>query len=549
MTHADLVATASGQMSGILHEPVTGEAAMAWSDGRLYLKGDNDFWAQQGSFSRTDLPSSGHWIAPKMRSGHHVLDSFGVNAGSLSPKSLAALVRQVTSDPGALQEDAETIEGHKAISYTAEGWTVVLASSAPYTVLAIGGDPLGAGPIGPTASADYNKPYLVMTPKPATEDQAADVRSAATEAAAAAPASSDDAVSQPQGPKFTITDNSANPCTTDPCSYSFTVTNSGDTAGEATLYLDFPNMPEQPHPLGTLKPGQFREVNGTRPDVVSSGRFVQQTDYAWVYSPSLYGQDPDVGSRLRARGLRPEAVPVATPLKPTVAKLLDLMTRDAPAADTKANDKAVEALGGAADRGRLPALAAIAGSGRLTNPENLREVVPATAELGGQRVMEQVAHLLKTDPNAKVTWGGLYKADGDMYKADYIYTSTQHGREVKRAVQVKAVNRLEELWALTGSDAEQPNGERSGSGNSKGEKAPPGFERVLQISLEPTVGPLFSLASTADLQNFLSTGPKFRQMRDSLCKSNGGSRVDRLVIANESGAHLWTDLSRLGAHC
>ncbi|MGW2417699.1 hypothetical protein ACWC0C_00320 [Streptomyces sp. NPDC001709] len=542
VTHANLTATASGEVSGTLHEPVTGEAALAWSGDRLYLKGDTDFWAQQGPSYGTDLTGSGHWIAPTKRSGSAMLDSFGVNAGSLSPQSLAALVRQVTSDPGAVQEDGGTIEGHKAVSYTARGWTVLLASSSPYTVLAVGGEPLDAGPVRPADDPDdYSHPYLVMVPKPATEEQAAAVHAAAAEAVAAVPpAASDDAVSTAQGPDFTITDNtdnSAHLCTADPCPYSLTITNSGDQAGEATLYLSFPDVPDQPHPLGTLEPGQSQEVGGTGPNLAPPGQSVRYTDYAWVYSPALYGPDPGVGSRLHARGLGPDDVSVATPLKPTVAKLLDLMTKDAPASDTQAGDRAVEALKGAADRGRLPALKAIADSGRLQNPQDLREVVPTTAHLREQRVMEQVAHLLKTDPNAKVTWGGLYEVNGETYRTDYLYTSTRQGQEVRRAVRVKTVHSVKELGAVTGDGAE-------------GEKAPPGFERVLRIDLEPAVGPLLSLASTADLRKFLSTGREFRQARENLCKPHGGgSRVDRLVIVNESGTHEWTDLSSLGVRC
>lgn len=576
MTHARLTVTASGQASGTVQEPVAGTARMAWSGGQLYVNGDTGFWAQQDPLYGTDLTSAGLWVAPKRRSGHFMLDSLGVNAGSLSPTSLAALIRQVTADPGAVQEDAGTIEGQRATSYTARGWTVILASSSPYTVLAIGGEPHGDGPIksaswraprhptGDVASAEYRagsgpaddpdnhyNPYLVIVPKPATEEQTAAARTAATEAAAAAvpPASSGGSDSKPQGPDFTITSNNAYLCTADPCAYSFTVTNNGDEPGEATLYLSFPDMPDEPHPLGTLEPGQSQEVDGTRPDIAGAGQTVQHTGHAWIYSPAVYGPDTEAAGRLHARRLEPDDVPVATPLKPTVAKLLDLMTNNAPASDTEANDKAVEALVGANGRGQLPSLAAIAASGRLENPQDLSEVVPTTAQLGGQRVMEQIAYLLKTDPNAKVTWNEPYKVKGETYKADYIYTSTRNGQNIKRAVQVKTVNSLKDLGALTGHGAQQLNGESPGPGNSRGEEAPPGFERVLQINVEPSVGPLFYLASTAGLEKFLSTGRKLQQARENLCKPDGDPRVDRLVIVNESGTHQWTDLSRLGVHC
>ncbi|MGV9249581.1 hypothetical protein [Streptomyces sp. NPDC003710] len=91
---------------------------LAWSGEQLYLKGDKEFWAQQGPHNGGDLTSSGRWVAPEKRSGYYMLDSFGVDAGSLSPKSLAAIVRQVTSDPAVVQEDAGSPQGRRAISYT-----------------------------------------------------------------------------------------------------------------------------------------------------------------------------------------------------------------------------------------------------------------------------------------------------------------------------------------------------------------------------------------------------------------------------------------------
>ncbi|MFJ9854789.1 DNA/RNA non-specific endonuclease [Streptomyces sp. NPDC101150] len=578
MTHADLTVTASGQASGTLSEPVAGKSAMAWSGNRLYLKGDSDFWAQQNPLYGTDLTSTGHWVAPKKRSGYYMLDRFAVNAGSLTPKSLAAVVTQVTSDPEAVEQKAGTIEGHKAVSYTAQGWTVVLADDSPYTVLAIGGDPSHQSPVKPAAwhsprrtkgraeSADYRdtatpadyadsdySSYLLMVPKPATAEQTAAVRSTAASAAATAvaPATSSEVVSKSMGPDFTITNNSAYLCTSNPCSYSFTVTNSGDEAGAATLYLSLPRVPDQPHPLGTLQPKQSKGVSGTRPNIaVGTGRTVRHTDYAWVYSTAEYGSDPKVGSRLHARNLRPDDFSVGTPLKPTAAQLLDLMTKDRPTSDTAAGDKALDALRGANNQGELPDLGTIVDSRRLENPEDLREILPTTDKVENQRVLQQVAQLLRTDRQARVTWAGPYKAGGKTYRADYFYTTTRQGQKIKRAVRAKTVQSPGQLGSQMSLGAEQLNGERQGSANAGSTKAPPGFQRMLQINLEPGVGPLLALANTTGLEQLLSTGAQFRQARESLCEPNGGGpRVDRLVIVNESGTHQWTDLRRIGARC
>ncbi|MEE1806508.1 DNA/RNA non-specific endonuclease [Streptomyces sp. BE133] len=578
MTHADLTVTAQGQASGTLSQPVAGKSTMVWSGNQLYLKGDSDFWAQQGPSYGRDLTSTGHWVAPEKRDGYYMLNNFAVNAGSLTPKSLASAVTQVTSDPEAVEQNAGTIEGHKAISYTAQGWTVVLADASPYTVLAIGGDPSHQSPVKPAAwhapqrtkgsaelpdshstvtPADYAdsrySSYLLMVPKPATVEQATEVRSAATSAVATAiaPATSSEVVSKSMGPDFTISNNSGYLCTSNPCDYSFTVTNSGDAAGAATLYLSLPRVPDQPHPLGTLKPKQSKNVSGTRPNIAwGTGGTVKHTDYAWVYSSAEYGSDPKVGSRLHARNLRPDDLSVATPLKPTVAKLLDLMTKDKPTSDTAAGDKAVDALEEAISQGVMPALGTIIDSRRLENPEDLREILPTTDKVENRRVLQQVAQLLRTDPQAKVTWAGPYKADGKTYQADYFYTTTRQGQETKRAVRAKTVRIQGQLGSQMSLGAEQLNGEQQGSANAGNKTAPPGFERVLQINLEPGVGPVLALATTTGLEQLLSTGQQFRQARESLCQPNGGGpRVDRLVIVNESGTHEWTDLRRVGARC
>ncbi|MFF2331673.1 MULTISPECIES: DNA/RNA non-specific endonuclease [unclassified Streptomyces] len=573
VTHADLMVTAQGQASGTLSQPAAGKSTIAWSRNQLYLKGDSDFWAQQGPSYGRDLTSTGHWVAPEKRDGYYMLNNFAVNAGSLTPKSLASVVTQVTSDPEAVEQNAGTIEGRKAISYTAQGWTVVLSDASPYTVLAIGGDPSHQSPVKPAAwhmpqrtkgrtelpdshttvtPADYAdsrySSYLLMVPKPATTEQAAAVRSAAASAAATAvaPATSAEVVSKSMGPEFTITNDSEYLCTSNPCEYSVTVTNSGDAAGAATLYLSLPRVPDQPHPLGTLKPKQSKNVSGTRPNIAwGTGRTVKHTDYAWVYSSAEYGSDPKVGSRLHARNLRPDDLSVATPLQPTVAKLLDLMTKDRPVSDTAAGDKAVDAVEEAISRGVMPALGAIIESRRLENPESLRETLPTMDKVENRRVLQQVAQLLRADPQAKVTWAEPYEADGKTYQADYFYTTTSQGQEVKRAVRAKTVRTSGQLGPQMSLGAGQLNGEQRGSA-----KAPPGFERVLQINLEPGVGPALALATMPGLEQLLSTGTQFRQARESLCQPNGGApRIDRLVIVNESGTHEWADLRRVGARC
>ncbi|KAB2594117.1 hypothetical protein [Streptomyces arboris] len=577
VTRAELTVTNDGKASGTFEEPVTGKATMAWSGEQLYLKGDKEFWAQQGPHNGHDLTSTGRWVAPEKRSGYHMLDSFGVNAGSLSPKSLAAIVRQVTSDPAVVQEDAGSPQGRRSISYTVDEQTVVLTSDAPYTLVSIGFNPASSRPVTtagwhgqpgvdtPAVSAGHRvvpvddgndgrfaNPYLVAVPRPATEKETDATRAAAAEAAAAAvPPSSDAEAARRQGPNFVTRFTSPYLCTSNPCSYDFTVTNEGDAAAEAVLHVSFPGIPDRPHPLGTLKPGQSKSVSGTRPNVAAgTGKTVRHTDYSWVYSSATYGPDPKVGQRLYARELKPDDVFVATPLKPLLANLLDQMTKDAPVTDEEVNEKTIEALRDANNEGQLPLLMTIAASGRLQNPGELAESLSGIDRIGGVRVLQQIAHLVKTDPQAKVWYDGGYKAsNGQTYRTDYIYTSNRDGQELRRSVQVKTIESWGKLWPRMKGGAEQLNGEHTkGGGKRQPENAPPGFERVLQINLEPSVGPVFFNASKADLTKFLS-GPRYAQARQNLCKPSGEDRVDRLVLINAAGTHEWTDLTEIGVNC
>ncbi|MEW2625636.1 DNA/RNA non-specific endonuclease [Streptomyces sp. NPDC048106] len=574
ITRATLTVTSTGQASGTLSEPVAGKSSLAWSGDQLYLKGDSAFWAQQDPQFGHDLTSTGHWVAPEKRSGYYMLDSFAVNAGSLTPASLATLVRQVTSDPEAVREDGATFQGRKAVSYTSGGWTVVLAAESPYPVLAIGGDPGHDDPVKsavwhpaqrtgpvmkpadhrtnavPADDSDYSS-YLLLEPKPATTEQAAAVRTTTATAVATAvpPATSTEAVSKTMGPAFTITSDDPYLCTTNPCSYSITVTNSGDQAGDATLYLNMPQVPTGPHPLGNLKPKQSKTVSGTRPNIAPPGKTVTFTDYAWVYSTAEYGPDPKVGSRLNARNLRPGDLSFGTPLRPTVAGLLDAMTRDRPTSDTEAGSKATDAIEAANEQGELPDLGAIVGSGRLDNPQDLREILPTTDKTKNRRVLQQIALMLRTDPHAHVTWTAPSTAAGATPPADYLYTTTEQGRQVKRAVKAETVRSPAELGSQARLGAAQLNGEQPDSGTAGGQKARSGYERVLRLDLEPFVGPLLELATTQDLEHSLSTGQQFQPLRDGLCEANGSPRVDRLVIVNASGTHQWTDLHGLGVRC
>jgi hypothetical protein len=135
---------------------------------------------------------------------------------------------------------------------------------------------------------------------------------------------------------------------------------------------------------------------------------------------------------------------------------------------------------------------------------------------------------------------------GKPYQADEIYTGTDNGKPVKRCVQIKAIKSLGKLGANMREEAEQLNGRKDGSD----ENCPPGFERVLVIELENSVGPGMAYGGIRPaLEEFLKA-KKNQQARQNLCGSDRTRFVDRLVIVNAAGTHEWTDLDKtLGIPC
>ncbi|MCR6481538.1 hypothetical protein M8542_01785 [Amycolatopsis sp. OK19-0408] len=577
VTEADLTVTADGKAAGTLREPEVGTAQAAWSSGDLYLNGDAEFWAAQEPQRAHDLSSAGRWVKPEKRSGYYLLDSFGVDAATLTPKALADLVRAITSDPSVEQAEPQPVEGGRtATAYTADDWTVLIEDAAPRTVLGLGGNPHSSESTvhpaawHPTTPAiarpavlrpaqdepddHYSSPYLSVRPRPADPAKAAEVPSTVAGAASAAtppgPDSGESATKK--GPDFQVDEDSPALCDKPTCVHVFQVTNAGSEAADATLYTNDPGSPGQPNPLGTLKPGESRSVTFSHGNLARPGQTVNYTVNVWVYSSALYGPDPEVPTRLRDRGLEPdkqsELSSVDAPLRPAATRLLDAMTRSVPPSDPGAgniNASALKALDNANRLKRLPLLAKVLDSGRLQNPDDLRRLVAENNTIGKYRELEQVAHLLQADPTARVWFNGKYPAPDGEYKADAIYTGTENGKPVRRCVQIKTGLGERSLTRNLRDGAEQLNGQKTDSD----ELCPPGFERVLQVYLEPTVGVALHDATRDALEAYFKDKRR-QQFRQNMCDENGKVRVDRLVVINSVGVHQWTDLrNSLGIPC
>ncbi|MFD8594998.1 hypothetical protein ACFV1L_08350 [Kitasatospora sp. NPDC059646] len=575
-TRAQLTVTAGGQATGTLQGPASGKADLAWSGDQLYLKGDAAFWAQQEPFHGHDLTSSGHWVAPEKRSGYYMLDSFGVNAGSLTPKALAEVVRQIVSDPGAVVEDAGLQGGRPVTSFVGRTGTVVVTAAAPYQVVALGVDPVDAGPVttamwhtgaGSRSAAggrravpagygdsDPYQPYLFLGPKPATAAQAAAVGSDAAAAASASvpPASTDVAVAS-AGPAFKVDLGGPDLCETDLCPYTVTVTNQGDQPADAVLHVSFQGRPLAVHPLGTLAPKESKQISGSTPNAAKGTNSTVTVTYdAWVYSAASYGPDPAVAERLRARKLDPQEI-VAPPLRPMVSMLLDAFTREAAQDDTAANDAARDLLEKADNHGHIPLLADLVSSGRVQNIKDLPALMKKAYSAnnpGGIRELENAGHFVRNNPDYNVIVDGSYPLDGVTYKADILALPADGGTAGADSVQIKTVNSRRNFAEAVDLGARQLTGEAGVNGEDKfPDNSPPGFKRVLQLNIEPKFPELFG-TSKSDLEYDLFNLRKWEKIRSILCEKRAGGndlRVQRLIIVNGSGVSTWDNLPDLCA--
>ncbi|MER8185986.1 hypothetical protein [Kitasatospora sp. NPDC094015] len=579
-TRAQLTVTAGGQATGTLQGPASGKADLAWSGDRMYLKGDAEFWAQQEPLHGHDLTSSGHWVAPEKRSGYYMLDSFGVDAGSLTPKALATVVRQIVSDPAVVVEDAGLQGGHRVNSFTGRTGTVVVTAAAPYEVVALGIDPVDAGPVrtaawhppvgsrsaaaGPGVTragygdddGDPYQPYLFLGPKPATAGRAATVGSDAAGAAAASvpPASVEEAAAS-DGPGFTVDIGGPDLCEADPCPYTVTVTNQGDQPAEAVLHVSFQGGPAQVYPLGTLAAKESKQVGGSNPNAARGTNSTVTVTYdAWVYSPASYGPDPAVADRLRARGLDPREI-VTPPLRPMVAMLLDAFTRGTAENDTTANDAAKDLLTKADDHGHIPLAADLVSSGRMQNVKDLPGLMQKAYSAnnpGGVRELENAWQFIRNNPDYNVVVDGSYSVGGATYKADMFALPAGGGTAGAASIQMKTVQskRSKNVADAVELGAKQLTGEGGVSGaDNLPDNSPPGFKRILQLTVEPGLAELFGKFKS-DLEYDLFNLRKWAAVRNALCENRAGGddlRVQRLIIVNGSGVAVWDNLPDLCA--
>ncbi|RAG85824.1 hypothetical protein DN069_09985 [Streptacidiphilus pinicola] len=598
VTRSQLTVTAAGLATGTVHGPLDSTADLASTSSRTLLRGDDSYW---GTHTPNDVGSAvGHWVTSTQPA-----TDLGLDVSQLTPAALARLVTRVVNDPTATPQDAGTVHGQAATSFTAGGWTVLISTGSPHQVLGLGGSvgsggsagvptspgpsasdstgtpgvssaallTAGSGPVAVPVDDSSYSPYVFIQPQPAAPAQAAAVPSAvatATSSPSGSPTGGGDGrVTQPPPAAFSAQLPPEPLCTSPTCSADIQVTNTGGRAAQATAFVSVsPGLAQTALTLGTVQPGatvtrQFSYPNQAQPGGPQVTVYVK----AWLFSPSQDGPDPAAAERLQKRQLDPSKELQVTSLdpiyQPTAVRMLDLLTDQAGAT----NQQALEVLDMATTRGFLPELSVLSSSDGLQNPKDLyrllstdigQETLPSgqtpaptpggVEQIGNRRVLEQVTQLFLTDPKAKIWYDGVYEQNGAKAKTDIIFEGTVGGRPVQRAYQIKTVTSDSMLGKRLGEAGKQLNG-LGGVEVATGipEQAPPGFQRIIQIYLEPTVDPRIYTADQAGLERQLSK--RLQQAMRNLCGADGKPLADLLVVVNGTGVHEWTDLKAVGVPC
>jgi len=359
-----------------------------------------------------------------------------------------------------------------------------------------------------------------------------------------------------KAPAFDATVN-AKTCSGRICSWTVSVTNIGNAAGQASVIASVnPGMPSRTVSLGRLQPGQTATTPvmtfaNPAPKVPGKTTSITANYIADVYSPQLNGPDPRLLPALRTKGLDPAGSATLKSLDPaelaTVMKALDAMSRT-PNFD---RNKVIRAAENTVHMGALPELRALVESGRLENPEVLTEKLqnltfefdadpaasqPAKDQIGYRREIQIAAEALRKDPKAHVKLDGVERVAGRDYTVDVLVKTVEAGAPKTIAVQAKSVNGTR-LVANLKSALKQLNG-RGGVSGATGiaEGAPPGSTRVALLYVEPYAGALHA-AGRAGLERRLTR--ERRNLLPDWCV-NGVAQADEIVMVDQTGTHRWT---------
>ncbi|MGA8117657.1 MAG: hypothetical protein WCA46_28805 [Actinocatenispora sp.] len=518
--HADLTVSQAGYATGTLTDPDGGSAALRADSRDTALRGDTAWWADRAP-DRIDA-LAGHWTRAGADGGLPVQV-----ARALRPRVLGHLVAAITR--GA---HLAPVPGTHLMTATSDGWSVRY-DRRTRRIDYLGG-PIDGGGFTPTGHRGPARvvpigngvqqiettdggSFLAAAPEPADNRAAQrardETRDVLPDAASSGPSVSAPPRQEDQKPKKAEFEPALNTsyCGSDQCSFSVTVTNTGDESGSALVVADAsPGLPSPAEvEVGPIGPGDSATTGpitfaNPAPEPTQDNPHTEvQVHYSVAAYPAI-ADTGDSGGKPDARGETGKNDPyqglVRHGLDPTdnatfnaldadhqyaVAQALNHMLADGVPADT-----AVKTMQDAVDKGLLNALTTFATTGGLQNWKDLPtklNAVPASTDkrwrdkVGYRREIEAGQRILEHNPNAKIIIDGEYQG----CNAD-IFDLTNKG-----AYQLKSSTGQTKGFRAKAKEAiVQLNGEGGVATNGIRECTPPGFTRIAQIIVEPA-SPLY----------------------------------------------------------
>lgn len=560
-TTGTITVTSDRYASGTLTDPVAGRAEFRANPHTTVVRADEEWWSHRVPANAKAL--AGKWIRP----GKAGMVGLPV-VTALNPAALARLVRDIGAGTATTAEPVP-FNGRQVYEITRGDWTMLVTADGSHDVLALSG-PVGEdGALRPAVStdtpdhvtpADDPRPAtppglllidtptgggnLSLAPEPGDDDDAAKARQAAREALpegpSAAPATeppSDGDFTEPQPELDASTD--SGDCNTPTCPVPWQVTNDGDgDCGNAQLALNAVGAgQEQVIPLGPTPAGATRTGNATFVNPAQPGQTIPVALVATPYCISLVPTDPKVDKNLRARGIDPNNSKKLRTVPPEdqgwMRRTLDRMTG---ANDLTPNDydKALRTMeNGYRDpevRNYLRYLDTF--HDRVLGWRYLTTVINGAIEAGIRNQLREAVLRLREDPRATVAIDTPEQVGGRKYQADNLYP------DIETAVEMKTISSTTEKSFKRGLEdhvrtaVRQLNNEIA---NANYPTAPPDWRRHLLVILTDAVPPLWFRADKASLTQMMRQQQPFWKV---LCR-DGQPRIDRLLIENATGRHVW----------
>jgi hypothetical protein len=244
----DITVTAEGAKGTLSRDGGRSKAEVAQDRSGVLLKANQEWWQRTYPAKAAHLADT--WVTDPGSETSMI--------NSILQLTPAALARDLNPSAKFLwkQEREDVVDGQRAIVLTGGLRTAIVTADAPYRLLSVDVQTLGGG---------KDEPARVIKPSP---EQIAAAKKAGAAIRAQSPKSLNQKLFERAEPRIKVHD--APTCVTPTCTFTVTVTNTGELAATGTLEITVDGRVAASHPLNVL-PGQSADFTATV-DNPSAGR-------------------------------------------------------------------------------------------------------------------------------------------------------------------------------------------------------------------------------------------------------------------------------------